>query len=231
MKEVLFKRTTFCSALFLSLLLVFTLTSCNGQITKHNHEKATEQRFNDIDKWVKAFEDPERVKWQKPAEVVKAMDLRAGDVVADIGAGTGYFTRLFALAVGTEGKAIGLDIEESMVNYMKEDARKLGFANYEAKVVPTDDARLAPDSIDVVFLSNTYHHIANRVDYFKAVAKGLKKDGRVIIVDFYKNTDFGPPRDHKLAKAVALKEMNEAAYQLVKTHNILEHQYFLEFKQ
>ena len=231
MKENLLKQRPLCIALLLSLILAFGLTGCNGQVTEHKHEKATEQRFNDIDKWVRAFEDPERVKWQKPAEVVKAMDLRSGDIVADIGAGTGYFTRLFALAVGTDGRAIGLDIEESMVKYMKEDAIKLGFKNYEAKVVPTNTAGLRPNSVDVVFLSNTYHHIGNRVDYFKAVAKGLKKNGRVIIVDFYKNTDFGPPRDHKLAKAVALKEMDVAGYTLIKTHNILEHQYFLEFKQ
>lgn len=230
MKMNLFKRTPFCSALLLSLILAFILTSCNGQQTKQKNEPATEQRFSEIDKWVRIFEDPERVKWQKPAEVVRAMDLRSGDVVADIGAGTGYFTRLFAIAVGPEGKAIGLDIEESMVNYMKEDAKKLGLNNYEAKVVPTDDAGLAPNSVDVVFLSNTYHHIANRVNYFKAVAKGLKKDGRVVIVDFYKDSKIGPPRDHKLAKAVALKEMKEAGYRLVKTHNLLEHQYFLEFK-
>ena len=230
MKESLLKKTFFCGVLLLSLILAFSLTGCNGQMTVEKHEKATEQRFKDIDKWVKAFEDPERVKWQKPAEVIKAMDLRSGDVVADIGAGTGYFTRLFAMAVGTEGKALGLDIEESMVNYMKEDAKKLGLKNYEAKVVPTDDAGLAPNSVDVVFLSNTYHHIANRVNYFKAVAKGLKKDGRVVIVDFYKDSSIGPPRDHKLAKAVALKEMDEAGYRLVKTHNVLEHQYFLEFR-
>lgn len=230
MKERLLKRAPFCSALLLSLLLMFALTGCNSQMIGHKNESATEQRFKDIDKWVRAFEDPERVKWQKPAEVIKAMNLRSGNVVADIGAGTGYFTRLFAIAVGPEGKAIGLDIEESMVNYMKEDAKKLGLNNYEAKVVPTDDAGLAPNSVDVVFLSNTYHHIANRVDYFKAVSKGLKQDGRVVIVDFYKDSKIGPPRDHKLAKAVALKEMKEAGYRLVKTHNLLEHQYFLEFK-
>ncbi len=158
------------------------------------------------------------------------MGLQSGDVVADIGAGTGYFTRLFAVAVGLEGRSIGLDIEESMVKYMKEDAKKIGLENYEAKVVATDDAGLAPNSVDVVFLSNTYHHIANRVDYFKAISKSLKKDGRVIIVDFYKDTDFGPPRKHKLVKAVVVKEMKEAGYRLVKTHNLLEHQYFLEFK-
>ena len=230
MKENSFRRITFCGALFLSLILVFSLTACNEEIRKHKNEPATEQRFKDIDKWVRAFEDPERVKWQKPAEVIRAMDLTSGDVIADIGAGTGYFTRLFAMAIAPDGRAIGLDIEESMVKYMKEDAIKLGLENYEAKVVPTDSAGLAPDSVDVVFLSNTYHHIGDRVDYFKAVAKGLKKDGRVVIVDFYKDSKIGPPRDHKLAKSVALREMKEAGYKLVKTHNVLEHQYFLEFR-
>lgn len=230
MKESLLKRTILYSALLLSLILAFSLSGCNGQITGRKHKPATEQKFKDIDKWVKVFEDPERAKWQKPAEVVKTMGLQPGDVVADIGAGTGYFTRLFAVAVGLEGRSIGLDIEESMVKYMKEDAKKIGLENYEAKVVATDDAGLAPNSVDVVFLSNTYHHIANRIDYFKAISKSLKKDGRVIIVDFYKDTDFGPPRDHKLAKAVVLKEMKGAGYRLVKTHNLLERQYFLEFK-
>ena len=230
MRKSSLKRTTFRGILLLSLILAFSLVGCNGQQIKQKNEPATEQRFNDIDKWVKMFEDPERVKWQKPAEVVKAIELEPGDIIVDIGAGTGYFTRLFAMAVSPEGKAIGLDIEESMVNHMKEDAIKLGLNNYDAKVVPTDDAGLAPNSVDVIFLSNTYHHIANRVDYFKAVAKGLKKNGRVVIVDFYKDSKIGPPRDHKLAKAVALTEMKEAGYRLVKTHNVLEHQYFLEFK-
>jgi len=224
----LLKRTTICVAILLSLTLSFALTGCNGQ-TANKHEPATEQRFSDIDKWVRMFENPERVKWSKPAEVVRAMELRPSDIVADIGAGTGYFTRLIAMAV-PQGKAIGLDIEDSMVKYMKDDAKKLGLNNYDAKVVPTDSAKLASNSVDIVFLSNTYHHISNRVDYFKAVAKGLKKDGRVVIVDFYKDSKIGPPRDHKLAKSVTLKEMNEAGYRLVKTHNILEHQYFLEFR-
>lgn len=215
------------SIFFNLLLLLLPVISCaNPQV---QHEPATQQRFSDIDKWVKLFEDPERDEWQKPAEVVKTMRLKPGDVVADIGAGTGYFTRLFAVAVGPEGKAIGLDIEQSMVDYMKEDARKMGLNNYEARVVKTDDPEIPASSVDVIFLCNTYHHIADRTKYFKNVAASLKPDGRIVIVDFYKNANFGPPRDHKLAKEVVMKEMEDAGFHLLRSHQVLKHQYFLEY--
>jgi ubiquinone/menaquinone biosynthesis C-methylase UbiE len=193
------------------------------------HAPASEQRFNDIDFWVKMFEDPERDKWQKPGEVIKKMNLKQGDIVADIGAGTGYLTRHIAVAVGPGGRALGLDIEQSMVDYMKEDAKKLGLDNYSARVVKTDDPDLGQKTVDVVFLCNTYHHIAGRVEYFKNVSKSLKPNGRVINVDFYKTIDFGPPRDHKIAKDVVIKEMKQAGYRLHKDLEFLKYQYYLEF--
>lgn len=197
--------------------------------TSTEHSSASGQRFTDIDYWVRVFEDPARDQWQKPAEVVKAMNLKPGDVVADIGAGTGYFTRRFAVAVGPEGRAVGLDIEKSMIEYMRQDARNLGLKNYEARVVKTDDPELKDRSIDVIFLCNTYHHIENRVVYFRNAAKALKPGGRVVIVDFYKDSDFGPPREHKLAKEVVLKEMKEAGFTLKRDLTILSQQYVLEY--
>jgi len=161
--------------------------------------------------------------------VVKAMNLRPGDVGADTGAGTGYFTNHRAAAVGPSGKAIGLDIEPEMVKYMEEDAKKLNLKNYEARVVKTDDPELAPGSIDVIFLCDTYHHIEKRVAYFRHVAPSLKPGGRIVVVDFIKDTDFGPPRDHKMAQEVVIEELQKAGYRLIKSHELLQHQYFLEF--
>jgi ubiquinone/menaquinone biosynthesis C-methylase UbiE len=209
------------------ILLVYPLTGCANP--EKQHTPATQQRFKDIEKWVKIFEDPERDKWQEPEEVLKNLNLKPGDIIADIGAGTGYFTRRIAVAVGPTGKALGLDIENSMVKYMREDAEKLNLNNYVARVIKTDDPELPPNSVDVIFLCNTYHHIENRVEYFNNVSKSLKTKGRIVIVDYYKNTDFGPPRDHKMAKEVVLREMKQAGYELKKDLKFLPHQYYLEY--
>lgn len=235
-RQCLSKTTPALLSLVFALIL-YSLIGCSHHQKQHTaeqlkheqHSPATQQRFSDIEVWVKRFEDPARDAWQKPAEVVKTMNVKPGDVVADIGAGTGYITRHIAVAVAPGGKAIGLDIEQSMVDYMREDARKLGLNTYEARVVKTDDPELGPASVDVVFLCNTYHHIENRAVYFRNLSRSLKPGGRIITIDFYKNTDFGPPRDHKLAKEVVLTEMKQAGYRLDKDLKFLEHQYYLEF--
>lgn len=227
MNKTLFKKNRF-PYFILFFILICLLAGCAGH-QKQAHP-ATQQKFDDIGFWVKAFENPERDKWQKPDEVVKSLNLKPGDVVVDIGAGTGYFTRHFAVAVGPEGKAVGLDISPSMVKHMNEDAHKLNLKNYEARVVQTDDPGLEPNSVDVVFLCNTYHHIESRADYFRKISGALKANGRVVIVDFYVNTPVGPQEPgHKLAKETALKEMKQAGYRLLKSHDLLEYQYFLEF--
>jgi cyclopropane fatty-acyl-phospholipid synthase-like methyltransferase len=190
---------------------------------------AAQMRFQDINYWLKVFEDPERDSWQQPDEVVKKMNIGRRDVVVDIGAGTGYFTRRFAVAA-PEGRAIGLDIEQSMVRYMQEDAIKLGLKNYSARIVKTDDPQIEKKSVDIVFLCNTYHHIENRKKYFKEVAEGLKDGGRLIIVDFYKKElPYGPPPSHKLSKEIVIAELQDGGYRLRTSLKFLPYQYYLEF--
>jgi arsenite methyltransferase len=175
-------------------------------------------------------QDYERDSWQKPDEVVKSLNLKPGEVIADIGAGTGYFTRLFAQAVDSGGQALGLEVVSSNVESMRRDAESLGLDSYKAVLVEPDDPGFEPGSMDVVFLCNAYHHLSKRVDYFKKVSGGLKQDGRVVIVDFYnRQMDVGPPPNHTLAKEVVLEEMKEAGYLLLGEKDFLEYQYYLEF--
>jgi predicted methyltransferase len=108
----------------------------NSHSYRPSQGAAHDHRFNDIDQALRMFESAERDTWQKPDKVVKQLQLHAGDVVADIGAGTGYFTRRFAAAVGPRGKALGLDIEATMVTYINSEAQKQGIANLNARQVP-----------------------------------------------------------------------------------------------
>jgi len=172
-----------------------------------------------------------RDRWQKPDEVVKSLDLKPGDVIADIGAGNGYFTRRFAQAVSPGGEALGLEISSSLVESMRRDADRLGVDTYKPILVEPDDPGFEPGSVEVVFLCNAYHHLRNRVDYFKKVSKGLKKDGRVVIVDFYnRQMEIGPPPSHTVAKKVVLEEMKAAGYQLISDRDFLSNQYYLVFE-
>src|SRR5581483_10398955 len=126
----------------------FTFVPATWAQMPHDHAHrppegaAHAHRFHDVDQAVKMFEGAERDAWQKPDEVVNNLQLRSGDVVVDIGAGTGYFTRRFATAVGPQGKAIGLDIEPTMVTYINNDAHKRELANLSARQVPPNDPQL-----------------------------------------------------------------------------------------
>jgi arsenite methyltransferase len=186
--------------------------------------------FGDVEHWASVFESPARDKWQKPGEVVRALDLKPGETVIDIGAGTGYFTRRFAKAVAPSGTAIGLDVEPGMVDYMKADAKKLGLTNYQARLVKAADPELAPDSADVIFFCDTLHHVADRIAYLQALIPALKPGGRVAVVDFKKDAPMGPPAKMKIAREQMIDQFGKAGYRLVREHNFLPDQYFLEFE-
>jgi len=187
--------------------------------------------FSDAAHWAKIFESPERAKWQKPDQVVRALKLKPGQVVIDIGAGTGYFTRRFAQAVAPSGKAVGLDIEPDMAAYMQADARKLGVKNYNARVVKPDDPELAPGSVDLVFFCDTLHHLGNRVAYFRRLAPALRKGGRVAVIDFKKKPlPLGPPPEIKLSREQVIGEFHDAGFHVVAEYDFLPYQYFLEFE-
>ncbi len=210
--------------------LMMTLLSV-GALAQEHHEAGVHHRFQDIEHWVQVFESPDRDKWQKPDEVVKALALKPGETIVDLGAGTGYFTRRFAAAVAPTGRAIGLDVEPGMVEHMRDDARTRGLANYDAKLVKPDDPELAPASVDVVFLCDAYHHIENRSDYFRKVRAALKPGGRVVDVDFKKEPlPVGPPPAHKVAREVVIEDMRRAGFKLAREHDFLPYQYFLEFE-
>ena len=219
---------TMVFALF-NLMAISNLFAADGKGTRWTPE--SDQYDENIDLREKPSQFADRDDWQKPDEVVRSMNLKPGDVVADIGAGDGYFTKRFAKAVSPGGQALGLEVSSSKVERIKRDAERSGLDSYKAMLIEHDDAGLERGSVDVVFLCNTYHHLSNRVEYFKKLSPSLKKNGRVVIVDFYKKKmPVGPSSsDHKLAKEVVLEEFQDAGYKLLNDKDFLPYQYYLEF--
>jgi ubiquinone/menaquinone biosynthesis C-methylase UbiE len=212
----------------LLLLSILTLPAADGRSLVEDEKHGTKK---DAAHYIRLYESPGREQWQKPDEVVKALELKNGQRIADIGAGSGYFTRRFARAVAPNGVAIGYEVDAGMVAYMKKDAAKHEIGNYRASLISPDRPELDRSSFDLIFMCNTYHHMDNRVEYLKRLKPALKEKGRVAIVDYRKDSKFGPPAGLKLEENRVIDEFSKAGYRLLKKHDFLPSQYFLEFVQ
>ena len=154
----------------------------------HSHDHS----FGDADKWAKVFDDPKRDAWQKPHEVIRALELKPDAVIADIGSGTGYFSMRFAHMV-PKGRVYGVDTEPDMVKYLADRAKREGMTNVTAIAAAPGDPRL-PEKADLVVLVDVYHHVEDRERYFSRLRDSLKPGGRVAVIDFRMNSPQGPDR-------------------------------------
>ena len=175
------------------------------------------------DEYAKVLEDPSRDEWQKPHDVVMALNLKSTDTIADIGAGTGYFARRFAMHAG---KVYAVDIDQKLLDIAAKDAP----ANLKTVLATPDDPRLPDDSVDVIFFCDVLHHIENRAAYYPKLAKALKPGGRIVVIEFYKKEmPIGPPPSMKLSDDEVIAEFRNAGFTLSKRLDILPYQYYLFF--
>src|SRR5215470_16572482 len=126
-----------------------------------------------------AYEGFRRHTWQHPDEVIELLGIRPGATVADLGSGTGYFTFRLAEAVGPSGRVYAVDVDRGLNAYIAERARREGRDNVIAVRAESGDASLPDGSVDLVFSCNAYHHLENRVAYFRALQRCVRADGRV----------------------------------------------------
>jgi ubiquinone/menaquinone biosynthesis C-methylase UbiE len=133
--------------------------------------------------WIPHLESPSRVAGLKIDDVLKTIGVKPGMVIADIGSGSGVFTRPFAKAVAPSGKAIAVDIDPALLSYVSESATKDGIKNIETHLAIPDDARLSGPIVDVAFIHDVLHHIEHREVYMKNLAKYIKPDGRIVIIE------------------------------------------------
>jgi ubiquinone/menaquinone biosynthesis C-methylase UbiE len=135
------------------------------------------------EEYIDSMERPGRVANLKVDEVVKKLSLKAGDVVADIGSGGGAFSIPMARAIGPNGTLYAVDIDQKMLDYVSEKARKEGVANVRTVLGEYDDPKLPVKDVDVAFFHRVLHMIEHRQAYLNAVARYLKPDGRIVIID------------------------------------------------
>jgi len=163
--------------------------------------------FSDVAKYAKAFDSAKRDAWQKPDEVVSLLQLRPGNAVADVGAGTGYFEPYLAKAVGPSGRVLALDAEPHMVAYLKQRMKKEGLANVTVQQVAATEPGLADNSVDRVLIVNTWHHVPRRAQYAAALNRALRPGGFVVVVDFTAESPEGAPAHARLSPATVIAEL------------------------
>lgn len=191
-----------------------------------SHHDGMPKRFENAEAWAKVFDDPSRDAWQQPDRVIAALALSPAMTVADVGAGTGYFTVRLARAV-PQGEVIATDIEPDMVRYLGERARREHLPNVKTVLAGADDPHLAPGSVDRILVVDVWHHVADRARYAAGLARALRPGGKLAIVDFTASATRGPPRRHRLAPETIVADLRGAGLDASVDPTVLPEQYIV----
>ena len=212
------------------LLAALCVTLAGTALAEDQHQH---RRPDDIKLYLEHLDSTERDRYQKPSEVIETLRLKPGMAIADLGSGSGYFTRRFGEAVTETGIVYAVDVEPEMLAYAKESVIHMHIA-YTAEFIlaQPDNPKLPFESVDLIFVCNTIHHLEERSKYFRDLRSSLKPGARIAIIDFYpdeRSGDLGFPKHHLISRDTIVQEMTAAGYQLAREHSFLPKQYFLEF--
>jgi len=202
-----------------------------GQDTQPRDMHEMHKLHQDPKAYIAMLDDPARDEYQKPHEVITALGLKPGEAIADIGAGSGYFTFRLARHLGDTGRVYAVDISPDMILHLNRRIRDLQVKNVVSILSAPDDPLLADASIDRFFICDTWHHIGDHPHYLALMKKMLKPGGQVVMIDFKKaQTPVGPPMEMRISRDDLLKEMESNGFKLAAEHTFLPYQYFFVFK-
>jgi arsenite methyltransferase len=218
------------TAILLTLILLPLAAGAQDAVKRDQHQMRG--LHNDPKAYIGSLEDPKRDAYQKPQEVLAALDLRPGEIIADIGAGSGYFTFRLARQVSERGMIYAVDVSPDMIVHINRRIRDHKVANVVSILAEPDDPLLPVASLDRFFFCDSWHHIENQTKYLSLMKKMLKPNGEVVMIDFHKKElPIGPPMQMKIAREDLIKQMEKNGFQLAKEHTFLPYQYFLVFAQ
>ncbi len=224
-----------CSLAIVVLFLLFVQPAVSAQ------DKSVKPGINDsfrdpsVDDFVKRFEIESREVYSKRAEILKACNIAAGATVADVGAGTGLYTRLFSDAVGKEGQVLAVDIAKNFLEHIEKTAREEKRSNIQTILCSEDSTKLPESTVDVAFICDTYHHFEFPLKTMSSLHAALKPGGRVIVIDFQriegKSTDW--TMNHvRAGQEVFEAEILSCGFEKVReVKDLLEENYLIEFRR
>ena len=212
----------------LALLALSAPALAVAQTAQTPHEM--HRLHTDSKAYIAALEDPARDAYQKPHEVMEALAVAEGEVIADIGAGSGYFSVRLAHHVGKAGRVYAVDVSADMIGHLHRRVRDMELLNVSPILAPPDDP-LLPEPVDRFLIVDVWHHIENQPAYLEKMKARLKPGGQVVMIDFQKRElPVGPPVGMKIAREDLIAQMEANGFRLAKEHTFLPYQYFLVFE-
>lgn len=187
----------------------------------------------EFESWVRTFERPGREVYDKRQQIVESTGVEPGQTIADVGAGTGLFTLLFAAEVGPQGRVYAVDISEPFIRNILRRASERGFDNVEGVVNDQKSVRLPPNSVDMAFMSDTYHHFEYPQELMASLHRAMRPGGTLVVIDFRKEGATGWVRGHVRAdESTVIREIESMGFELLKNEEqLLERNYFLLFQK
>jgi ubiquinone/menaquinone biosynthesis C-methylase UbiE len=183
---------------------------------------------DDLEAYIARMEEPERAQWQKTDEVVAALQLKAGQVACDVGAGPGYFSLRLARAVGDSGRVLAVDVEPRILEVLRKRIESAHARNITPVLSLRDDCFLPAGACDLILIVDTYHHFPDGPGYLRRLSRSLRPGGRMVNIDFHKrDLPVGPPLDHKVSREEFLRDAQAAGLKLIAEHQFLPYQYFV----
>jgi predicted methyltransferase len=225
---------------YLLSFLIVLISISTPDVTPHAQEQSVSPGINryyqspDYSEWVRRFETRGREVYDKRHAIVSATGVRPGMSVADIGAGTGLFTRLFSDRVGPSGKVYAVDISKVFIDNILRISRERGRQNVEGVIDTAGDVGLPPQSVDLAFICDTYHHFEKPRAMMQSVRRALKPGGQVVVIDFRKLPGVSTAwvMGHvRAGRPEVIREIESAGFRLVEDSDLLKTNYFLRFEK
>jgi predicted methyltransferase len=177
------------------------------------------------------LERPEREAEEEPSRAIEALGLRSGMTVADIGAGSGYYTVRMARKVGPDGKVYATDIQVGMLSLLQRRAKQEQILNIVPVLGAVDDPKLPPGSLDLALMVDVYHELAAPQAFVRRLREALKPDGRLVLIEFRKEDPRVPIREeHKMSVAQVRQELSADGYAIDEVIDILPWQHIIVLK-